>query len=99
MQDGRWPWGKWAGIQELVPLPTFLPYPSAEVPPPRHTPAGPETEEEPYRRRNQILSVLAGLAAMVGYALLSGIVSIQRATPARTPGTRALAMAEEDEEE
>lgn len=73
--------------------------PSAEVPPPRQTPVGPETEEEPYRRRNQILSVLAGLAAMVGYALLSGIISIQRATPARAPGTRALGMAEEDEEE
>lgn len=69
------------------------------MPPPRQTPIGPETEEEPYRRRNQILSVLAGLAAMVGYALLSGIVSIQRTTPARTPGNRALGMAEEDEEE
>lgn len=81
------------------PLPTFLPCSSAEGPPPRQTPAGPETEEEPYRRRNQVLSVLAGLAAMVGYALLSGIVSIQRTTPARAPGTRSLSMAEEDEEE
>uniref|UniRef100_A0A8C5V0C2 Metaxin-1 n=1 Tax=Microcebus murinus TaxID=30608 RepID=A0A8C5V0C2_MICMU len=77
----------------------YFPWDGAEVPPPRQTPAGPETEEEPYRRRNQILSVLAGLAAMVGYALLSGIVSIQRATPARAPGTQALGMAEEDEEE
>lgn len=88
---------EWARIQD--PLPTFFLCPSVEVPPPRQTPAGPETEEEPYRRRNQILSVLAGLAAMVGYALLSGIVSIQRATPVRTPGNRALGMAEEDEEE
>uniref|UniRef100_A0A2K6NJ47 Metaxin-1 n=1 Tax=Rhinopithecus roxellana TaxID=61622 RepID=A0A2K6NJ47_RHIRO len=80
-------------------LSLYFPWDGAEVPPPRQTPAGPETEEEPYRRQNQILSVLAGLAAMVGYALLSGIVSIQRATPARTPGTRALGMAEEDEEE
>uniref|UniRef100_A0A8C8UBC2 Metaxin-1 n=1 Tax=Peromyscus maniculatus bairdii TaxID=230844 RepID=A0A8C8UBC2_PERMB len=77
----------------------YFPRDGAEVPPPRQTPAPPETEEEPYRRRNQILSVLAGLAAMVGYALLSGIVSIQRATPARAPSTRALGMAEEDEEE
>lgn len=99
MRGGCWPWGEWAGIQELASLPTFLPYPSAEVPPPRQTPVNPETEEEPYRRRTQILSVLAGLAAMVGYALLSGIVSIQRATPARAPGTGALGMAEEDEEE
>uniref|UniRef100_H2Q074 Metaxin 1 n=1 Tax=Pan troglodytes TaxID=9598 RepID=H2Q074_PANTR len=59
-------------------------FPWMEVPPQRQTPAGPETEEEPYGRRNQILSVLAGLAAMVGYALLSG--------------TRT-GMAEEDEEE
>lgn len=81
------------------PPPTFLPCSSAEGPPPRQTPVGPETEEEPYRRRNQVLSVLAGLAAMVGYALLSGIVSIQRTTPARAPGTRSLSMAEEDEEE
>uniref|UniRef100_A0A2I3HTF0 Metaxin-1 n=1 Tax=Nomascus leucogenys TaxID=61853 RepID=A0A2I3HTF0_NOMLE len=80
-------------------LSLYFPWDGAEVPPQRQTPAGPETEEEPYRRQNQILSVLAGLAAMVGYALLSGIVSIQRATPARAPGTRTLGMAEEDEEE
>ncbi|XP_036988526.1 metaxin-1 isoform X2 [Artibeus jamaicensis] len=80
-------------------LSLYFPWDGAEMPPPRQTSVGPETEEEPYRRRYQILSVLAGLAAMVGYALLSGIVSIQRAVPARTPGTRALGMAEEDEEE
>ncbi|XP_062048402.1 metaxin-1 isoform X2 [Lepus europaeus] len=80
-------------------LSLYFPWDGAEAPPPRQTPAGPETEEEPYGRRNQILSVLAGLVAMVGYALLSGIVSIQRATPARAPGTRALGLAEEDEEE
>lgn len=86
-------------VQGLAPLLTFLPRLLAEVPPPRQTPAAPETEEEPYRRRTQILSVLAGLAAMVGYALLSGIVSIQRTSPARAPGTRALGLAEEDEED
>ncbi|XP_072802531.1 metaxin-1 [Vicugna pacos] len=80
-------------------LSLYFPWEGAEVPPPHQTPASPENEEEPYRRRNQILSVLAGLAAMAGYALLSGIVSIQRAPPARAPGTRALGMAEEDEEE
>lgn len=78
---------------------TSLPHLLDEVPLPRQTPAAPETEEEPYRRRTQILSVLAGLAAMVGYALLSGIVSIQRTSPARAPGTRALDLAEEDEED
>lgn len=81
------------------PPPTLLACPSAEAAPPRQTAAGPETEEEPNRRRNQALSVLAGLAAMVGYAVLSGIVSIQRAAPARTPGTRGLGMAEDDEDE
>ncbi|XP_024603940.1 metaxin-1 isoform X2 [Neophocaena asiaeorientalis asiaeorientalis] len=80
-------------------LSLYFPWEGAEVPPPRQTPANPETEEEPYRRRNQILSVLAGLAAMAGYALLSGIVSIHRAPPARAPRTRALGMAEEVEEE
>lgn len=92
-------WREWAGVQGLAPLLTFLPCLLAEVPPPRPTPAAPETEEEPYRRRTQILSVLAGLAAMVGYALLSGIVSIQRTSPTRAPGTRALGLAEEDEED
>ncbi|XP_043310573.1 metaxin-1 isoform X2 [Cervus elaphus] len=80
-------------------LSLYFPWEGAEAPPPRQTPANPETEEEPYRRRNQILTVLAGLAAMAGYALLSGIVSIQRAPSARAPGTQALGMAEEDEEE
>ncbi|XP_053551402.1 metaxin-1 [Bombina bombina] len=37
-----------------------------------------ESEDEPHKRRNQILSVLVGLVAMIGYAMLSGIVSIQR---------------------
>ncbi|NP_001386168.1 metaxin-1 isoform 1 [Rattus norvegicus] len=78
----------------------YFPRDATDVPPPPcQTPAGPETEEEPYRRRTQILSVLAGLAAMVGYALLSGIVSIQRASPARAPCTQALDLAEEDEED
>lgn len=80
-------------------LSLYFPWEGAEAPPPRQTPANPESEEEPHRRRNQILTVLAGLAAMAGYALLSGIVSIQRAPSARAPGTQALGIAEEDEEE
>nr|XP_054956798.1 metaxin-1-like [Pan paniscus] len=80
-------------------LSLYFPWDGAEVPPQRQTPAGPETKGEPYRRWNQILSVLAGLAAMVGYALLSSIVSIQWAPPAQAPGTWTLGMAEEDEEE
>ncbi|NXN73397.1 MTX1 protein, partial [Himantopus himantopus] len=59
---------------------------------------GGEAEEDPHKRRNQLLSVLVGLVAMLGYAFLSGIVSIQRggAGPA---GRQPIALAEEEEEE
>ncbi|XP_051901589.1 metaxin-1b isoform X1 [Pristis pectinata] len=40
-----------------------------------------DSEEDPHKRRNQILSVLVGLSAMLGYAFLSGILSIQRVAP------------------
>ncbi|CAM2108419.1 metaxin-1 [Caretta caretta] len=59
---------------------------------------GTESEEEPYKRRNQILSVLVGLVAMIGYAFLSGIISIQRGPPGAA-GPRPIAMEEEEEEE
>uniref|UniRef100_A0A8C4Y218 Metaxin-1 n=1 Tax=Gopherus evgoodei TaxID=1825980 RepID=A0A8C4Y218_9SAUR len=59
---------------------------------------GTESEEEPYKRRKQILSVLVGLAAMIGYAFLSGIVSIQRGPPGAA-GPRPIALEEEEEEE
>ncbi|NXW52670.1 MTX1 protein, partial [Nyctiprogne leucopyga] len=59
---------------------------------------GSEAEEDPHKRRNQLLSVLVGLVAMLGYAFLSGIVSIQRggAGPA---GRQPIALEEEEEEE
>ncbi|XP_054834989.1 metaxin-1 [Eublepharis macularius] len=59
---------------------------------------GSESEEEPYKRRNQILSVLVGLAAMVGYAFLSGIISVQRQAPSQLR-PRAITLEEEEEEE
>ncbi|XP_044304634.1 metaxin-1 [Varanus komodoensis] len=59
---------------------------------------GSDPEEEPFQLRSQILSVLVGLAAMAGYALLTGIVSIQRQAPSH-PRSRAIAMGEEEEEE
>lgn len=43
-----------------------FPWDGAEVPSPRQTPVGPETEGEPYQRRNQILPMLVALTAMVG---------------------------------
>ncbi|XP_059727177.1 metaxin-1 [Haemorhous mexicanus] len=63
---------------------------------------GSEAEEDPHKRRKQLLSVLVGLVAMLGYAFLSGIVSIQRGSvgPAgRQPVTPALEEEEEEEEE
>ncbi|NXJ86127.1 MTX1 protein, partial [Trogon melanurus] len=57
-----------------------------------------ETEEDPHKRRNQLLSVLVGLAAMLGYAFLSGIVSIQRGD-AGPAGRQPIALEEEEEEE
>ncbi|XP_074422527.1 metaxin-1 isoform X1 [Larus michahellis] len=59
---------------------------------------GGEAEEDPHKRRNQLLSVLVGLVAMLGYAFLSGIVSIQRGGAGPT-GRQPLALAEEEEEE
>ncbi|XP_029814016.1 metaxin-1 [Manacus vitellinus] len=57
-----------------------------------------EGEEDPHKRRNQLLSVLVGLVAMLGYAFLSGIVSIQRGGVGPA-GRQPIAMGEEEEEE
>ncbi|XP_056407975.1 metaxin-1 [Hyla sarda] len=59
----------------------------------------PEGEEDPHKRRNQVLSVAVGLLAMVGYALLSGIVSIQRVSGDRAVGHRMTLEDQEDEED
>ncbi|NXH58090.1 MTX1 protein, partial [Rhabdornis inornatus] len=58
---------------------------------------GTEAEEDPHKRRKQLLSVLVGLAAMLGYAFLSGIVSIQRGSVG--PASRQPVTLEEEEEE
>ncbi|NWH67452.1 MTX1 protein, partial [Geococcyx californianus] len=57
-----------------------------------------EVEEDPHKRRNQLLSVLVGLVAMLGYAFLSGIVSIQRGRVGPA-GRQPITMEEEEEEE
>ncbi|NWY75183.1 MTX1 protein, partial [Erithacus rubecula] len=59
---------------------------------------GSEAEEDPHKRRKQLLSVLVGLAAMLGYAFLSGIVSIQRGSVGPA-GRQPVALEEEEEEE
>lgn len=57
-------------------------------------------EEETHKRRNQFLSVLVALLAMVGYALLTGIVSIQKESRHQAgPHAITLDEAEEEEEE
>ncbi|NWR78330.1 MTX1 protein, partial [Centropus unirufus] len=60
--------------------------------------AGGEGEEDPHKRRKQLLSVLVGLAAMLGYAFLSGIVSIQRGGVGPA-GHQPIALEGEEEEE
>ncbi|XP_030044018.1 metaxin-1 isoform X1 [Microcaecilia unicolor] len=66
---------------------------------PRRAQAEPQDgDEEPHKRRNQILSVAVGLIAMIGYALLSGIVSIQRGS-AGNAVTGRVVIGEEDEED
>ncbi|NXE30546.1 MTX1 protein, partial [Ardeotis kori] len=78
-------------------LSLYFPWDGGEMHPPA-PPSGLRAEEDPHKRRNQLLSVLVGLVAMVGYAFLSGIISIQRggAGPA---GHQPIALEEEEEEE
>eukprot|EP00062_Callorhinchus_milii_P027969 gi/632991933/ref/XP_007884847.1/ PREDICTED: metaxin-1-like [Callorhinchus milii] len=57
-----------------------------------------ETDEDPHKRRNQVLSVLVGLVAMLGYAFLSGILSIKRVS-ARGALPAANRLTEEGDEE
>ncbi|NXS27535.1 MTX1 protein, partial [Pomatostomus ruficeps] len=82
-------------------LSLYFPWDGGESRPPPH-PAGlgygSEAEEDPHKRRNQLLSVLVGLAAMLGYAFLSGIVSIQRGR-VEPAGRQPVALEEEEEEE
>nr|XP_030147400.1 metaxin-1 isoform X2 [Taeniopygia guttata] len=59
---------------------------------------GSEAEEDPHKRRKQLLSVLVGLVAMLGYAFLSGIVSIQRGSVGPA-GRQPITLEEEEEEE
>ncbi|XP_023657266.1 metaxin-1a [Paramormyrops kingsleyae] len=44
-------------------------------------PESSDFDNEPHKRRNQVLSVLVALGAMLSYALLTGILSIQHVRP------------------
>ena len=65
-------------------------------------PEGGEVDHAPYKKRKQLLSVLVALGAMLSYALLSGIVSIQHVQQEPLDGfktLRSLSPLEGDEEE
>ncbi|NXN13158.1 MTX1 protein, partial [Indicator maculatus] len=80
-------------------LSLYFPWDGGEMcPPPSPCADGGEAEEDPHKRRNQLLSVLVGLVAMLGYAFLSGIVSIQRGGVGPA-GRQQIALEEEEEEE
>ncbi|XP_018421371.1 PREDICTED: metaxin-1 [Nanorana parkeri] len=59
----------------------------------------PDIDDEPNKRRNQILSVAFGLLTMVSYALLSGIISIQHASRGVGALEPPIAMEDNDEDE
>ncbi|NWY20874.1 MTX1 protein, partial [Aphelocoma coerulescens] len=79
-------------------LSLYFPWDGGESCPPPHPAGLGEAEEDPHKWRNQLLSVLVGLAAMLGYAFLSGIVSIQRGSVGPA-GRQPIALEEEEEEE
>ncbi|NXK88872.1 MTX1 protein, partial [Formicarius rufipectus] len=79
-------------------LSLYFPWDGGESHLPPHPVGLHEGEEDPHKRRNQLLSVLVGLVAMLGYAFLSGIVSIQRGSVGPA-GRQPIAMEEEEEEE
>lgn len=62
-------------------------------------PEGGEADEDPHKRRSQLLSVLLALAAMLGYAVLSGIVAVRGGAAGRPGGAGGGGEEEEDEEE
>ncbi|NXJ25754.1 MTX1 protein, partial [Dicrurus megarhynchus] len=79
-------------------LSLYFPWDGGESRPLPHPAGLGEAEEDPHKRRKQLLSVLVGLAAMLGYAFLSGIVSIQRGGVGPA-GRQPIALEEEEEEE
>lgn len=59
---------------------------------------GSDFDHEPYKRRKQLLSVLVAVAAMLGYALLTGIVAIEHVKEEGSKGKSAsIELQDEDE--
>ncbi|XP_056122139.1 metaxin-1a [Rhinichthys klamathensis goyatoka] len=64
------------------------------------TQQGGDFDNEPYKRRKQLLSVLVAVAAMLSYALLTGIVAIEHMQEEEHVGPASLrGPSHEDEEE
>ncbi|XP_029928519.1 metaxin-1a [Myripristis murdjan] len=69
---------------------------------PPSPPEGGDFDHVPNKRRKQFLSALVALGAMLSYALLSGMVSIQHGQQEaleRSPGLRSLPSHDDEEEE
>ncbi|NXR35192.1 MTX1 protein, partial [Zosterops hypoxanthus] len=79
-------------------LSLYFPWDRGESHPPPHPAGSGEAEEDPHKWRKQLLSVVVGLVAMLGYAFLSGIVSIQRGSVGPA-GRQPITLEEEEEEE
>lgn len=62
-------------------------------------PEGGDFDNEPHKRRNQILSALVAIGAMLGYAFLTGIISIQHVRPKGAIESSSMGEEEEEEEE
>lgn len=62
-------------------------------------PEGGDFDNEPHKRRNQILSVLVSIGAMLGYAIMTGIVSIKHIRPQGAIESSVVVEEEEEEEE
>ncbi|XP_027005756.1 metaxin-1a isoform X1 [Tachysurus fulvidraco] len=60
-------------------------------------PEGSDNDHEPYKRHKQLLSVLVAVAAMLGYALLTGIVAIEHVKEERTTGNSSIELQDEED--
>lgn len=63
------------------------------------TQQGSDLDNEPYKRRKQLLSVLVAVAAMLSYALLTGIVAIEHVQNEEPVGPASLIGPSHEEEE
>ena len=72
--------GRWLPVSHCQNCPHLLCYVSFSDSPNSKAPVHSDSshiDSEPHKRRNQILSVLFAFGAMLGYAILTGIVSIE----------------------